>query len=94
MLIEHKREIGAKPVRSRHCDGELAYKDVTRSTIAWEGVSITMILSQENYLNVDGKTLRETGERENLLLSSNRIPVRPPASREVFVILYVKEEIV
>ena len=80
-------------MRSRHCDGELAYKIATRS-IAWEGVRITMILSQENYLNVDGKTLRETGKREILLLSSNRIPVRPPASREVFVILYVEEEIV
>ena len=45
MLIEHKREIGAKPLRFRHCDGELAYKDVD-GLITWEGVSVTMILSQ------------------------------------------------
>ena len=45
MLIEHKREIGAKPVRSRHCDGEFAYKDVT-GYIIWEDVSVIMILSQ------------------------------------------------
>ena len=62
--------------------------------LTWEGVSAMMILSQENYLKVEGKTLRETRERDNLLLSSNRIPVRPPASWEVFVILYVEEEIV
>ena len=80
-------------MRSRHCEGEFAYKTATRS-ITWEGVSVMMILSQENYLNVEGKTLRETRKREILLLSSNRIPVRPPASWEVFVILFVKEEIV
>ncbi len=63
--------------------------------LTWEGVSAMMILSQENYLKVEGKTLRETRERDEiLLLSSNRIPIRPPAIWEVFVILFVKEEIV